>query len=68
MKNDSSDNTSLGVVAICKNEEQDMPGFLNHLAPWVDEIVIVDDGSTDRTLDIVRSIESEGHADRAPTR
>ncbi|WP_246209474.1 glycosyltransferase family 2 protein [Pikeienuella piscinae] len=26
-----------------------MPGFLDHLSSWVDEIVIVDDGSTDRT-------------------
>lgn len=26
-----------------------MPGFLAHLVPWVDEIVIVDDGSTDST-------------------
>jgi (heptosyl)LPS beta-1,4-glucosyltransferase len=45
---------TLSVVGISKNEEQDMPGFLRHLEPWVDEIVIVDDSSSDGTLDIVR--------------
>lgn len=40
---------TLGVVAICYNEERDLPGFLRNLLPWVDEIVLVDDGSTDRT-------------------
>jgi (heptosyl)LPS beta-1,4-glucosyltransferase len=43
---------SLGVVAIARNEERDLPGFLRHLQPWVDEIVIVDDGSTDHTVQI----------------
>ncbi len=41
---------TLGVVAICKNEERDLPGFLENLLPWVDEIVLVDDGSTDQTV------------------
>jgi glycosyltransferase involved in cell wall biosynthesis len=43
---------TLGVVAISHNEQEDLPAFLEHLLPWVDEIVIVDDGSTDATADI----------------
>ena len=45
---------TLGVVAICRNEQRDLGGFLEHLLPWVDEIVLVDDGSTDDTLKIAR--------------
>lgn len=40
---------TLGVVAISYNEQEDMPSFIDHLHPWVDEIIIVDDGSTDQT-------------------
>jgi glycosyltransferase involved in cell wall biosynthesis len=40
---------TLGVVAISYNEEEDLPGFLQHLVGWVDEIIVVDDGSTDDT-------------------
>lgn len=46
---------TLGIIAICKNEEIDLPGFLSHLIPWVDEIVLVDDESTDDTLEIARA-------------
>jgi len=44
-----ADRPTLGVVSISYNEERDIGGFLENLSPWVDEIVIVDDGSTDRT-------------------
>lgn len=47
-----SERATLGVIAISYNEEKDMPGFLENFLPWVDEIVIVDDGSTDKTREL----------------
>lgn len=49
MSGPSETRQTLGVVAISYNEEEDIVGFLDHLVGWVDEIVIVDDGSTDQT-------------------
>jgi len=46
---------TLGVVAISYNEGRDLPGFLRNLLPWVDEIIIVDDGSTDGTGQIAEA-------------
>lgn len=51
----SPDRPTIAAVAIAKNEEVDIKGFLENLQSWVDEIVIVDDGSTDSTVAIIRS-------------
>ena len=50
---------TIGVVAISRNEAEDLPGFLVNLLSWVDEIVIVDDASTDHTVEIARAAGSK---------
>jgi glycosyltransferase involved in cell wall biosynthesis len=52
---DPAPRPTLGVVAIAFNETRDLPGFLRNLEGWVDEIVIVDDGSSDDTVAIARA-------------
>ncbi len=44
----------LSVAIITCNEEQNLPRTLDSVR-WADEIIVVDSGSTDRTLDIARS-------------
>lgn len=45
----------IAAVAISYNEEMDLPAFLKNVGPHVDQIIIVDDGSTDRTAEIASS-------------
>ena len=45
----------LSLVMIVKDEEKNLPRALKSAAPWVDEIIVVDTGSTDRTMEIARS-------------
>jgi glycosyltransferase involved in cell wall biosynthesis len=44
----------LTVVVITKNEEENMDDCLGSVKGWADEIVVVDDESTDRTVEISR--------------
>ena len=44
----------ISVVIIAKNEEDNMQDCLNSVKGWADEIIVVDDNSTDRTAAISR--------------
>lgn len=60
----ASDGVGIGVsaVLIVKNEEQHLARCLESLRGFVDEIVVVDTGSTDRTLEIAREFGAKiGH-------
>ena len=46
---------TLSLCMIVKDEEEMLPRCLDAVAPAVDEIVIVDTGSTDRTIEIARA-------------
>lgn len=44
------------VLTLCKNEEIIIPYFIQHYISWVDEIVIIDGNSTDKSLEIAKSL------------
>lgn len=45
----------ISLCMITKNEEENLPRCLKSIKDYVDEIIIVDTGSEDRTIDIARS-------------
>jgi len=45
---------TLAVVLMTKNEEARLPACLDRVAGWADEIVIIDDCSSDRTVEVAR--------------
>lgn len=48
-------NATISACMIVKNEEKLLPDCLKSIRDWVDEIIIVDTGSTDRTVEIAES-------------
>lgn len=43
---------NISTIIITKNEEKDIKKCLDSVADWVDEIIVVDSGSTDKTKEI----------------
>ncbi len=54
-----SSKSTISLVMIVKNEEKFLEGCLESVREWVDEIVIVDTGSTDRTLEIAQKFSAK---------
>ncbi len=46
---------SISASMIVKDEEKLLPGCLDSIRDWVDEIILVDTGSTDKTVEIAKS-------------
>jgi glycosyltransferase involved in cell wall biosynthesis len=46
---------TISVCMMVKNEENNLPRALESVKDWVDEIIVVDTGSTDRTVEIAES-------------
>jgi glycosyltransferase involved in cell wall biosynthesis len=52
---------TISVCMIVKNEEHNLPACLESVQPFASEIVIVDTGSTDSTVEIARSYSAKVH-------
>jgi tetratricopeptide (TPR) repeat protein len=50
---------TLSLAMIVKDEEEHLGRCLQAVAPWVDQLVVVDTGSTDRTVEIAREHGAE---------
>ena len=56
-----ADRPLISVSMIVKNEEKDLARCLTSVAPFADEIDVVDTGSSDRTVEIARSFGATIH-------
>src|SRR3984957_11309272 len=45
---------SITVIIPCLNEEQGIEGVMKRMPEFVDEVIVVDNGSTDRTADVAK--------------
>ncbi|CNK82712.1 lipopolysaccharide core biosynthesis glycosyl transferase [Yersinia mollaretii] len=52
-------NPTLSAIILVKNEERCIKRCIDSIVNSVDEIIIVDTGSTDNTLDIIKEIDNE---------
>jgi len=50
---------TITVVIPCLNEEQGIEQVLKRMPPFVDEVVVVDNGSTDRTSEVARTFGAQ---------
>lgn len=53
---------TLQLCAIMKNEEHNLPRFMASFGPLVDKVIITDTGSTDKSVELARSLGAEVHA------
>ena len=47
-------NKKISVVIPCKNEEKGIAAVIKNIPPYIDEIIVVDNGSTDRTGEVAK--------------
>ena len=59
-------NLSIGVVIPCYNEEEGVRGVIGRMPAVVDEVVVVDNNSTDRTADVAASLGARVVSERTP--
>lgn len=52
-------NNTISLCMIVKNEEKNLHRCLNSIKDMVDEIIVVDTGSTDKTVEIAKSFEAK---------
>ena len=50
---------SITVIIPCLNEEQGIEQVLQRMPQFVDQVIVVDNGSTDRTSDVAKSLGAE---------
>ena len=59
MKHPRQNIPKLSLCMIVKNEEKLLPGCLESAKDFVDEIIIVDTGSTDKTIEIAKQYNAK---------